>query len=154
MDPTVEMLSTRNRSQGPPWHGRNLQPSSPQRLVSAGPSAESQPAVRTAGHGNQWNDVHSRGSWAIRGHTMLCQHPHPLKWLNHVVSARSFCILPSWFTQRLHSYSGNQYEMKHLILSYIFLTFYTSEFLPGCAFHLSILSEVPLLNFLRSYLPH
>ena len=74
------------------------------------------------GHGNQWNDVHSRGSWAIRGHTMPYQHPHPLKWLNHVVSASSFCLLPSWFTQRLYSYSGNQsvqYKIKHLILSYI-----------------------------------
>ena len=49
MDSTVEIWTTRNRSQGPPWHGRNLPPSSPQRLAATGPSAESQPAVRTAG---------------------------------------------------------------------------------------------------------
>ena len=34
-------------------------------------------------------------------------------------------------------------------LIFSLLTFYTSEFLPGCAFHLSILSEVSLQNLIQ-----
>ena len=73
-------------------------------------------------------------------------HLHLLPLLTFSISY----LLPSDF---LHVRVSLSSDFLHLwsspSLIFSLLTFSTSEFLPGCAFHLSILSEVSLLNFLR-----
>ena len=83
-------------------------------------------------------------------------------WLGHVLRATTACIFDPPDPQIIgkHSVSRLSYLFAHLGLlsseAFSFLIFFLPLFssltLPTSAFHLSILSEVWLLNFLRLYL--